>query len=105
MSSQSTDRTERVSFNGRSVLLATDGSPSAKSATCFADTMAADLHARVHVVVVLDIRRAPMPAPLDKAMQLAQLNAINRELIVRWLLRDYRVVFGGEPIRGVQRHP
>lgn len=71
MSSQSTDRTERVSFNGRSVLLATDGSPSAKSATCFADTMAADLHARVHVVVVLDIRRAPMPAPLDKAMQLA----------------------------------
>ncbi len=62
---------ERHSFNGRTVLLATDGSASAKSATCFVGVLAAELHVRVQVVVVLDIRRAPMPAPLDVAMQLA----------------------------------
>lgn len=67
----SNDSIERHSINGRTVLLATDGSASARSATCFTDTLATELHARVQVVVVLDIRRAPMPAPLDLAMQLA----------------------------------
>lgn len=62
---------ERISFSGRTVLLATDGSPSAKSASLFTDMLAAQLHVRVQVVVVLDLRRAPMPAPLDVAMQLA----------------------------------
>lgn len=71
MRSESIESVERVSFHGRTVLLATDGSPSAKSATCFTDSLAAELHARVQVVVVLDIRRAPMPAPLDTAVQLA----------------------------------
>ena len=27
-----------------------------------------------------------------------QMSDIDRELIIRWLLGDYRVVFGGEPI-------
>jgi len=66
-----TDSIERHSFNGRTILLATDGSPSARSATCFADTMASKLNARVQAIVVLDIRMAPMPAPLDLAVQLA----------------------------------
>ena len=33
-----------------------------------------------------------------EATRVVQLSAIDRELIIRWLLKDYRVVFGGEPI-------
>ena len=29
----------------------------------------------------------------------SNLSAVDRELIIRWLTRDFRLVFGGEPIR------
>ena len=35
---------------------------------------------------------------IDEATKAAQLNDLDRELIIRWLLKDYRAVFGGEPI-------
>ena len=35
---------------------------------------------------------------IEEATKLVHLSDIDRELIIRWLLKDYRVVFGGEPI-------
>jgi ubiquinol-cytochrome c reductase cytochrome b subunit len=35
---------------------------------------------------------------IEQACKLAHLSDIDRELIIRWLVKDYRVVFGGEPI-------
>jgi mono/diheme cytochrome c family protein len=32
------------------------------------------------------------------SIQFAQLSDVDRELIIRWLIKDYRVVFGGKPI-------
>jgi ubiquinol-cytochrome c reductase cytochrome b subunit len=40
---------------------------------------------------------------IDEATRLVHLSDIERELIIRWLLRDYRVVFGGEPITAAPR--
>lgn len=60
-----------VDLAGRVVLLATDGSPSAASATRLAQILADERHGRVHVLVVLDMRRAAIPPPLDLALQLA----------------------------------
>jgi ubiquinol-cytochrome c reductase cytochrome b subunit len=37
---------------------------------------------------------------IDESMRVVHLNDIDRELIIRWLLKDDRVVFGGEPISG-----
>jgi ubiquinol-cytochrome c reductase cytochrome b subunit len=37
---------------------------------------------------------------VEEATRLAHLSEIDRELIIRWLLKDYRVVFGGDPISG-----
>jgi len=37
---------------------------------------------------------------VDQATRVISLSDIDRELIIRWLLKDYRVVFGGEPISG-----
>jgi ubiquinol-cytochrome c reductase cytochrome b subunit len=37
---------------------------------------------------------------VDGATRVTSLSDIDRELIIRWLLKDYRVVFGGEPISG-----
>jgi hypothetical protein len=37
---------------------------------------------------------------INEATKKVALNDIDRELIIRWLLKDYRVVFGGEPISG-----
>ncbi|HLN26815.1 MAG TPA: cytochrome b N-terminal domain-containing protein [Gemmataceae bacterium] len=34
----------------------------------------------------------------NPSTKLTQLGDVDRELIIRWLLKDYRVVFGGEPI-------
>ena len=36
-------------------------------------------------------------AQIDKAHTLMQLTDVDRELIIRWLLKDYRLIFGGEP--------
>ncbi len=35
---------------------------------------------------------------LDEATKVVHLSDLDRELIIRWLLKDYRVVFGGEPV-------
>ncbi|HEV3143287.1 MAG TPA: cytochrome b N-terminal domain-containing protein [Gemmataceae bacterium] len=39
----------------------------------------------------------------EEAKKLMQLSDLDRELIVRWLTKDYRVVFGGQPISGVPK--
>ena len=39
-----------------------------------------------------------MKKELDEATKVVQLSDVDRELIIRWLLQDNRVVFGGEPI-------
>jgi ubiquinol-cytochrome c reductase cytochrome b subunit len=45
-----------------------------------------------------DPQAAELKKEIDKATTMIHLSDIDRELIIRWLLRDYRVVFGGEPI-------
>jgi ubiquinol-cytochrome c reductase cytochrome b subunit len=40
---------------------------------------------------------------IDEAHRLVHLSDIDRELIIRWMLKDYRVVFGGEPITAAPR--
>jgi ubiquinol-cytochrome c reductase cytochrome b subunit len=37
---------------------------------------------------------------ISEATKVSQLSDIERELIIRFVLKDYRVVFGGEPISG-----
>jgi quinol-cytochrome oxidoreductase complex cytochrome b subunit/mono/diheme cytochrome c family protein len=41
---------------------------------------------------------------VEEATRLFHLSDIDRELIIRYVLKDYRVVFGGEPISG-PKHP
>lgn len=57
-----------LELHGRSVLLATDGSPCAVAAAHVAHALAAEHHAVVHVVSVVDTRSAPIPPPLDMAL-------------------------------------
>jgi mono/diheme cytochrome c family protein len=38
-----------------------------------------------------------------ESIKFAQLTDIERELIIRWLVKDYRVVFGGKPITAPNR--
>lgn len=38
------------------------------------------------------------PEDIEKAHRVVHLNDLDRELILRWILRDGRLVFGGEPI-------
>jgi len=52
------------------VLLATDGSPASTGATFVVQALAEELNARAHTIVVLDSRGAPIPPPLDAALQL-----------------------------------
>jgi hypothetical protein len=40
---------------------------------------------------------------VENATRLIHLSDIDRELIIRWLLKDQRVVFGGEPIAAPPR--
>jgi len=60
-----------VDIGGRAVLLATDGSPAAASATRLAQVLAEQRQADIHVLVVLDMRRSAIPPPLDLALQIA----------------------------------
>jgi nucleotide-binding universal stress UspA family protein len=71
MSEQTRLTIPEVDIAGRAILLATDGSPSAASATRLAQVLADERHARVHVLVVLDMRRSAIPPPLDLALQVA----------------------------------
>lgn len=56
---------------GQPVLLATDGSPASAGATFVTEVLEAELHVRAHTVVVLDSRGAPIPPPLDAAIEIA----------------------------------
>ena len=67
-----------LELSGRTVLLATDGSPSAATAARVAYALAEQHRAVVHVVNVVDSRSAPMPPPLGIA--LAMGDAIGGEL-------------------------
>jgi hypothetical protein len=40
---------------------------------------------------------------IANACRTAQLDDVERELIIRWLLKDDRVVFGGKPIAGAPK--
>jgi hypothetical protein len=40
---------------------------------------------------------------IENSCRVLHLTDVERELILRWLLEDYRVVFGGEPISGAAR--
>jgi len=60
---------------GRSVLLATDGSPSAVAAARVAYDLAQTHRAKIHVVSVVDTRSAPIPPPLDVALALGDFVA------------------------------
>jgi mono/diheme cytochrome c family protein len=40
---------------------------------------------------------------IEDSMQLSHLSDVDRELLLRWLVRDPRVVFGGVPISGPPR--
>ena len=39
-------------------------------------------------------------AEIEAAHRVVNLSDIERELIVRWMLKNFRVVFGGETISG-----
>ena len=67
----STTEQSPLSLAGRAVLLATDGAPASAGATHIAERLATELHARVHTLVVLDTRGAPLPPPLDAALLIA----------------------------------
>jgi nucleotide-binding universal stress UspA family protein len=61
----------RLELTGRPVLVATDGSPASLAAASVARGLAAQHHATVHVLSVMDTRSAPMPPPLDIAVAIA----------------------------------
>ncbi len=42
-------------------------------------------------------------APGNEKTGVIHLGAIEREILIRWLTRDYRVVFGGNPITGPEK--
>ena len=48
-------------------------------------------------VMWLLVGRILKQAQIEKAHALTQLSDVDRELIIRWLLKDYRLIFGGEP--------
>src|SRR5262249_523512 len=50
-----------------------------------------------------DKKAAARRKEIDESFRLVHLSDIERELIVRWLLGDHCVVFGGEPISGPPR--
>jgi ubiquinol-cytochrome c reductase cytochrome b subunit len=50
-----------------------------------------------------EAQSAAFKKQLDAATRIVNLSAIDRELIIRWLLKDDRVVFGGDPISGPPR--
>jgi nucleotide-binding universal stress UspA family protein len=57
-----------LDLSGKSVLLASDGSPASDSATLFALALATKHGARIHVISVVETRSVPIPPPLDLAI-------------------------------------
>ena len=80
-------------LSGRAVLLATDGSPCAVAAARIAHALAAQYHARVHVVSVVDTRPAPIPPPLDIALAVG--NAVGGTEVHREQERSVRAELSG----------
>ena len=62
---------QSFSLQGRVVLLASDGSEAANAAAGVAFALAQRYHASVHVVSVVDARSAPIPPPIDFAIEIA----------------------------------
>jgi hypothetical protein len=52
-----------------------------------------------------DADAAKKKAAIATSMQLVHLSDVDRELLIRWLLNDGRVVFGGEQITAPPRSP
>ena len=60
---------------------------------------------RIKVLLLKDVpddakAAAQRKKDIEESMRVINLSDIDRELIIRWLLQDDRVVFGGEPISG-----
>jgi nucleotide-binding universal stress UspA family protein len=86
-------------FAGRTVLLATDGSPASAAATHVAYALAREHRAIVHAVSVMDSRRTPSSMPLDLALSQSDAApgtpARSRQL---HLMRDALSATVGQPI-------
>src|SRR5438067_1935181 len=54
--------------------------------------------ARLKEIEPNDSRAEAKKSQIDAASRVLHLSDIDRELIVRWLLNDYRPVLGGDPI-------
>jgi mono/diheme cytochrome c family protein len=50
-----------------------------------------------------DPKAEELKKTIDGAAKLVHLSDLDRELIIRWLVGDYRTVFGGEPISAVHK--
>jgi nucleotide-binding universal stress UspA family protein len=75
-----------LDLSGRTVLLATDGSPSAVAAAFVAHELAQKHHAVIHVVSVVDPRSAYIPAPVYVANEMGGAAAVSyreQERVVR----------------------
>lgn len=93
MSSDTQARQEDASagafdLRGRTVLLATDGSPSARAATHIAQALVTERQAVVHVASVVDTRSAPIPPMLDVVLELA--NTASGQAVHAEQVRDVR---------------
>jgi quinol-cytochrome oxidoreductase complex cytochrome b subunit/mono/diheme cytochrome c family protein len=58
--------------------------------------------ARAEVEIPAKVK-AKIEARVAAATRVSQLTDVERELIIRWISRDYRVVFGGSPITGPKK--
>jgi nucleotide-binding universal stress UspA family protein len=67
-----------LDLSGRTVLLATDGSPCAVAAAFVAHELAQKYHAVIHVVSVVDPRASPIPSPLYVAFEMGDTAAISQ---------------------------
>ncbi len=86
-------------LSGRPVLLASDGSDASRAAARVAHALAAEHHAEVHVVHVVDSRPAPMPPPLDLAVAIADATIggeVHAEQV--GVVREAIAVAVGEPV-------
>src|SRR5262249_25591016 len=73
-----------------------------------AATVAKDQTKRIKELMLKEVAEddkaaAQRKRDIEESMRVINLSDIDRELIIRWLLKDDRVVFGGEPISGPPR--
>ena len=77
-SGREANASESFDLRARTVLLASDGSPSANAASRFAFALADRHGAVVNAISVMDTRSAPMPPPVDLAIAIADASVGDR---------------------------